>query len=67
MDREGAMLDLPTGHAVALRLRDAGADDDTIAKALGVPVEAVPGLLVIADGKLAALLDPRRRSDASYP
>lgn len=56
MDRETALLDLPTAHAVALRLHDAGAADEAVAQALGIPVRSVPGLLRIAEAKLAALL-----------
>lgn len=56
MDRKQAIAELPFAHAVALRLRDAAADDDTIAKALGIEPEGVPGLLRIADAKLSTEL-----------
>ena len=56
MNREQGLLELATAHAVALRLRDAGADTASIALALGVPVEAVPRLLSIAESKLDTLL-----------
>jgi hypothetical protein len=56
MDRQTALLELATAHAVALRLHDAGAGDDAIAQALGIPVTCVADLLRIADAKLAALL-----------
>jgi len=57
MDRDRALLHLPVAYAVALRLRDSGHADATIACALGVPVEAVAGIEQIADEKLKALLD----------
>ena len=56
MDHETALLDLPTAHAVALRLHAAGAADEAVALALGIPVASVAGLLRIAEAKLAALL-----------
>lgn len=39
-------------HGVALRLRRAGYEDVVIATALGVPVESVPALVLVAQGKL---------------
>ena len=57
MDRQTALLELPTAHAVALRLRDAGAGDGAVAQALGVPEVSVAGLIRIAEAKLAALLE----------
>jgi hypothetical protein len=56
VDREQAITELPLAHAVALRLRDAAIDDETIAKALGIEPEGVPGLMRIADAKLSAEL-----------
>lgn len=56
MDREAALLELATAHAVALRLRAAGAEDAAVAQALGIPVTSVPGLVRIAEAKLAALV-----------
>ncbi|WEV78719.1 hypothetical protein O9K63_02690 [Janibacter cremeus] len=38
-------------HGVALRLRRAGYEDVVIATALGVPVESVAALLLVAQGK----------------
>lgn len=55
MDRERLIDQLPESLGVALRLRDAGQDDDVIAAALGVPVEGVPQLLTVAEAKLAHL------------
>lgn len=56
MDREPAIELLPETHAAAVRMRSRGFDDDAIAAALSVPVEAVPELLRLADEKLAALM-----------
>jgi DNA-directed RNA polymerase specialized sigma24 family protein len=47
--------ELPTSHAVALRLHRAGAGDREIAVALGVDVDVVPDLLDVARRKLEAL------------
>lgn len=49
-DGEGA---LPPPYREALRLRAEGRDDVAIAVALGVAVEAVPALLLLADRKQA--------------
>jgi len=57
MDRQTALLELPTAHAVALRLRAAGAGDNAVAQALGIPETSVGGLIRIAEAKLAALLE----------
>ena len=57
MDRERAIEQLPETHAAAIRLRARGFDDNAIAQALHVQVEAVPTLLEFADQKLAALID----------
>jgi hypothetical protein len=57
MDRETALLELPTAHAVALRLYAAGAGNEAVAQALGIPMTSVPGVLRIAEAKLATLLD----------
>lgn len=46
---------LATPYAVALRLEREDASADLIARALGIPVEAVSGHLVVAHAKLAAL------------
>jgi hypothetical protein len=58
MDRETALLELATAYAVALRLHDAGAPDDSVAQALGIPIESVAGLLQVAEAKLTALVGP---------
>jgi hypothetical protein len=56
MERAGAVARLPTVHAVAIRLRDVGADDCLIATALAIDDDQVPVLLSIAEAKLASLL-----------
>ena len=55
MERHRAMADLPALHAVALRLRDAGADRRTIAVAVGLEEDQIATFLAIADQKLARL------------
>jgi hypothetical protein len=57
VNREQAIGELPLSHAVALRLRDAEADDETIARALGIEPEGIPGLLRVAEAKLSAELE----------
>jgi hypothetical protein len=57
MDRSSAVWELPVPYAVAVRLRDSGSDDRTIATALAIDVDEVTGFLEIADAKLAALID----------
>ena len=56
MDRDRALAELPVAHAVALRLRAAGADEGVIAAALGIDPAGVPALLEVAEAKLAAEL-----------
>ncbi len=55
VDRERALAELSIAHAVALRLREAGAGERVIAAALAVPVEGVRTLIEVAEAKLAAL------------
>lgn len=57
--RERALAELPTAHAVALRMREAGRTDDEIASALGVDPVAVGPLLRVARAKLEAILEER--------
>jgi hypothetical protein len=45
----------------ALRLKAAGEDDEAIARALDLTVEAVPALLLLAERKLA-----RAEADPTY-
>jgi DNA-directed RNA polymerase specialized sigma24 family protein len=60
MDRERALCELPELYAVALRLRDAGLDEDAIAARLGMPVEGIRSVLTVAAAKLATVMDNRR-------
>jgi hypothetical protein len=55
-DRTEALAQIPAAHSLALRLRDAGVDDDLIAECLGIEPETVGPLLVVAEGKLAAAI-----------
>jgi hypothetical protein len=59
MERDRAIAELPTLHAVALRLHDDGADPHTIAVAVGVEEAQVPTFLTIAERKLALLEEDR--------
>lgn len=61
MDRSQALRELPTVHAVALRLRDNGFGDEVIAAVLDVEHVQVAALLRIAEAKLAKLLRPSSR------
>jgi hypothetical protein len=54
MDRDRALSALPATYANALRLREAGLDDEAIAARLDIQLEAVGPLLEIAAAKLAA-------------
>ena len=54
--RAGALAELPTVHALALRLNDEGAPPDRIARLLGVEPEAVGPLLEVANAKLEEIL-----------
>jgi hypothetical protein len=56
MNRSRALGELPTMHAVALRLRDNGFDDHVIAVVLGIEDARVPSLLRIAEAKLRRLM-----------
>jgi DNA-directed RNA polymerase specialized sigma24 family protein len=56
VDNEEARRRLPERHAQALRLRDQGLTEESIAGVLGIPLAAVRPLLKIAEAKLARLL-----------
>jgi DNA-directed RNA polymerase specialized sigma24 family protein len=56
MERDAAMFKLPHVYATALRLREAGLDDDEIAERLEMTSAAVARLLRAAETKLAQLL-----------
>jgi len=53
MDRASAIAKLPEAHAAALGLRDDGFSNEDIAARLGLELEAVAPLLLVADAKLA--------------
>jgi hypothetical protein len=57
MDRSLAVSQLPTAHAVAVRLHDDGFDDHVIAVAVGIDDLEVPVLLQIAEWKLTNLMN----------
>jgi DNA-directed RNA polymerase specialized sigma24 family protein len=59
MERLSAVAELPIRYAVAVRLRDSGASDRTIATALAIDVDEVGLLLAMADAKLAAIVGGR--------
>lgn len=61
MERSHALRELPTMHAVALRLRDKGFDDQVIAAVLDIEHVQVQTLLRIAEAKLAKLVRTRSR------
>jgi DNA-directed RNA polymerase specialized sigma24 family protein len=65
VDRAAALEQLPDAYAVALRLRDGGADDDAIAATVGVARAAVRSLLAIGERKLAEVLAQTTGSPAS--
>jgi DNA-directed RNA polymerase specialized sigma24 family protein len=48
---------LPLPYATALRLRDAGIADETIAERVGVDVDALRTFMRVAEAKLAAASD----------
>ena len=52
----GALDRLPAAYGLALRLRDAGVAHEVIADCLGIEVESVGPLLVLAEEKLAVIL-----------
>jgi DNA-directed RNA polymerase specialized sigma24 family protein len=56
MDRSSAVNQLPTMHAVAIRLRDNGFDARAIAAAAGIDEHEVPMLLQVAERKLTNLM-----------
>jgi hypothetical protein len=52
--RAASLARLPLPYAIALRLRDAGIDDALIAECVGVDLDALPTLMLVAEAKLAA-------------
>jgi DNA-directed RNA polymerase specialized sigma24 family protein len=65
MDRVTALALLPPAYASALRLQDQGASHATIARELGVAVQAVPRLLEIGASKLDAILSREEASETT--
>jgi hypothetical protein len=57
VDRAEALKALPDTYAIALRLRDEGAELDAVARVLDVEPEAVGPLVTLAEAKLAGLMD----------
>ncbi|HSS09641.1 MAG TPA: hypothetical protein VLL25_07145 [Acidimicrobiales bacterium] len=55
MDSDAALSRLPRTYALALRLRQVGADQQLIADCLDIELQAVGPLLSVADAKLSAL------------
>jgi DNA-directed RNA polymerase specialized sigma24 family protein len=60
MDRAAAIAELPHAYATALRLREQGLDDESIANHLNMEIEAVGPLLRLASDKLDHLLATSR-------
>jgi orotate phosphoribosyltransferase-like protein len=56
MNRATALSQLPETYAQALRLRDAGLDDEAIATRLDVAPEAMALLLRLAEAKVTRLV-----------
>jgi hypothetical protein len=56
VNRSAAVEQLPTMHAVAIRLRDEGVGDHVIAVALAIDDDEVPNVLRIAAAKLANVM-----------
>lgn len=48
---------LPVPYATALRMRDAGIGDETIAECVGLDTTALPTFLRVAEAKLATALE----------
>jgi hypothetical protein len=63
VEREHALSQLPVAYAVAIRLSERGADDQTIAEALGIPVVSLPALLKVGTAKLAQIVRDQRDDD----
>jgi hypothetical protein len=54
VQRTALLQRLPLPYATALRMRDAGLTDDTIAESVGVDPDALPTFMRVAEAKLAA-------------
>lgn len=60
VERAAAMRHLPAVYSLALRLREAGLEDELIAECLAVEREALDPLWDVAEAKLAAILHGER-------
>ena len=65
MDLDAALSRLPRTYALALRLRQVGADPQLIADCLEIEVQAVGPLLTVADAKLSSLQSSSSRQSSS--
>ena len=54
---EAALRQLPDAYALALRLRNAGVPSEQICHCLQIEPEGLETLMVVAEEKLAAVLD----------
>ena len=54
---EAALRRLPDAHSLALRLRDAGVDDEVTCRYLQIEPEGLGTLILLARAKLAAELN----------
>ena len=59
VDRDKALAKLPTAYAEAIRLREQGIDDASIASFLGLEPEAMDSLFRLAEAKLKRLVGRR--------
>lgn len=66
-ERAEAIRHLPRTYSLALRLRDAGLDNELIAECLAVEQEALDLLLQVAEAKLATILEATYGEGASSP
>jgi len=66
MDRAEQLRRLPLAHAVAVRLNEAGADEALIAAALGIEIEGVAPLLVLANAKAARIARSAAARDSGW-
>jgi hypothetical protein len=66
-ERAEAMRHLPGTYSLALRLRDAGLDNELIAECLAVEQVALDLLLQVAEAKLTAILEAMHDEGASSP
>jgi len=65
VDRNSALRELPTMHAVALRLHDHGCTSDVIAAAVGIDGSQVATFLDVANAKLLNVQARDQRDESS--